>query len=106
FQAEDGIRDKLVTGVQTCALPISRCSSRTAACARPWSGGCCRCCARDDTPCYNSVTVLSHRFRVKRRMPTKTPKATLKPADFAKIGRASCRERVWICAVVLALETR
>src|SRR2546423_6323551 len=24
FQAEDGIRDKLVTGVQTCALPISR----------------------------------------------------------------------------------
>src|SRR2546425_8662923 len=30
FQAEDGIRDKLVTGVQTCALPISvlpwRCS--------------------------------------------------------------------------------
>src|SRR2546423_10625955 len=22
FQAEDGIRDKLVTGVQTCALPI------------------------------------------------------------------------------------
>src|SRR3989441_7993769 len=36
FQAEDGIRDKLVTGVQTCALPIygfpdylKRASSRT-----------------------------------------------------------------------------
>src|SRR2546425_10757330 len=30
FQAEDGIRDKLVTGVQTCALPISfRTSSGT-----------------------------------------------------------------------------
>src|SRR5205823_7295056 len=27
FQAEDGIRDKLVTGVQTCALPI--CSEPT-----------------------------------------------------------------------------
>src|SRR5712672_4482789 len=25
FQAEDGIRDKLVTGVQTCALPILGC---------------------------------------------------------------------------------
>src|SRR5206468_4392662 len=25
FQAEDGIRDLIVTGVQTCALPISRC---------------------------------------------------------------------------------
>src|SRR5207247_4646863 len=24
FQAEDGIRDPLVTGVQTCAIPISR----------------------------------------------------------------------------------
>src|SRR5205823_7258682 len=27
FQAEDGIRDKLVTGVQTCALPISSANS-------------------------------------------------------------------------------
>src|SRR2546425_1369715 len=27
FQAEDGIRDKLVTGVQTCALPILFCPS-------------------------------------------------------------------------------
>src|SRR5205807_4748288 len=26
FQAEDGIRDYKVTGVQTCALPISLCS--------------------------------------------------------------------------------
>src|SRR5699024_12179792 len=26
FQAEDGIRDRNVTGVQTCALPIYRCS--------------------------------------------------------------------------------
>src|SRR5205823_11251298 len=36
FQAEDGIRDKLVTGVQTCALPICAppraCSSPT-----PWA---------------------------------------------------------------------
>src|SRR5229473_5476097 len=28
FQAEDGIRDKLVTGVQTCALPICRAFAR------------------------------------------------------------------------------
>src|SRR2546430_16241239 len=28
FQAEDGIRDLTVTGVQTCALPISGTSSR------------------------------------------------------------------------------
>src|SRR5687767_2395776 len=29
FQAEDGIRDKLVTGVQTCALPICWASPRS-----------------------------------------------------------------------------
>src|SRR2546425_4671285 len=34
FQAEDGIRDKLVTGVQTCALPISR--GLALAPADPW----------------------------------------------------------------------
>src|SRR5207247_8385776 len=39
FQAEDGIRDPLVTGVQTCALPISRAAGSTSA----WvSGGSCR----------------------------------------------------------------
>src|SRR2546429_4170810 len=29
FQAEDGIRDVAVTGVQTCALPICKAASRT-----------------------------------------------------------------------------
>src|SRR5258708_590754 len=32
FQAEDGIRDDLVTGVQTCALPIS--IPRSSRCSR------------------------------------------------------------------------
>src|SRR5258708_16410994 len=32
FQAEDGIRDDLVTGVQTCALPISLCARRPPRC--------------------------------------------------------------------------
>src|SRR2546425_5149930 len=36
FQAEDGIRDKLVTGVQTCALPI-------------WSQGLCDVFRADGT---------------------------------------------------------
>src|SRR5256884_2303997 len=38
FQAEDGIRDVAVTGVQTCALPISR-RSRAVAVFRPYSRG-------------------------------------------------------------------
>src|SRR5689334_23718211 len=39
FQAEDGIRDGTVTGVQTCALPICRDRARGAACGsgRPGS---------------------------------------------------------------------
>src|SRR5205823_9076454 len=36
FQAEDGIRDKLVTGVQTCALPISFASINFLAALRAW----------------------------------------------------------------------
>src|SRR5438093_9676547 len=43
FQAEDGIRDWSVTGVQTCALPIlRRCSPEPAAhrTACPWAGLC------------------------------------------------------------------
>src|SRR5207244_6221288 len=35
FQAEDGIRDDLVTGVQTCALPISRRFGLRASVERP-----------------------------------------------------------------------
>src|SRR5688572_32449646 len=34
FQAEDGIRDLTVTGVQTCALPISPIQGRDAQLAR------------------------------------------------------------------------
>src|SRR5215216_503941 len=35
FQAEDGIRDDLVTGVQTCALPISGHGAGTIGSAHP-----------------------------------------------------------------------
>src|SRR5207249_8259102 len=37
FQAEDGIRDRNVTGVQTCALPISSSTARPAAAGSPKS---------------------------------------------------------------------
>src|SRR2546430_5932580 len=38
FQAEDGIRDLTVTGVQTCALPISNLRVIAEFCA--WHGSC------------------------------------------------------------------
>src|SRR3990170_8541778 len=39
FQAEDGIRDDLVTGVQTCALPICTSGAHPAACTNAIFGG-------------------------------------------------------------------
>src|SRR2546425_4224773 len=51
FQAEDGIRDKLVTGVQTCALPISlRPSSPPEALTPPPIAGSPLCPVRPDHP--------------------------------------------------------
>src|SRR6516164_4446765 len=38
FQAKDGIRDGTVTGVQTCALPISRGSGAGLVCRRRLTG--------------------------------------------------------------------
>src|SRR5690348_17459666 len=46
FQAEDGIRVGRVTGVQTCALPISRLGRRTATYGEWHTGELCRRAAR------------------------------------------------------------
>src|SRR5437867_6749906 len=51
FQAEDGIRDRTVTGVQTCALPISIPFSLI--CFRIFSWRCSRCPPEESsTPLY------------------------------------------------------
>src|SRR5690606_39642065 len=48
FQAEDGIRDFHVTGVQTCALPISATASRSSSRRRVASrGAAIRMCGTD-----------------------------------------------------------
>src|SRR5207249_10973376 len=41
FQAEDGIRDRNVTGDQTCALPISRSTASRSPAASSTSGSSC-----------------------------------------------------------------
>src|SRR5690606_40559632 len=96
FQAEDGIRDFHVTGVQTCALPIY--------CYWAWScaGFCCRAigcsnatCCRPDT----SLTGASARAPQASAPPTASLKAE---TPCQKIGRASCRERVEITVVDVA----
>src|SRR5207244_8913396 len=95
--AEDGIRDDLVTGVQTCALPILAgrrgrdpvAGGSTVRSGR--RGGVRRCRTR-------SARHLPGVSRDMSAFPTAPAAAdrALDPADpFAEIGRASCRESVW-----------
>src|SRR2546429_1397262 len=84
FQAEDGIRDVAVTGVQTCALPIyTPCDDGNACtfndvcdgsgqCDGTAIAGCTLCSTAADCDDQNACTTES--------------------CD--EIGRASCRERV------------
>src|SRR5687767_15930031 len=83
FQAEDGIRDKLVTGVQTCALPISAPRSR-----RPAAVPAPRRPARARTDSAPPAGPAPPRCTGKDR-----------PRALAEIGRASCRERVKMSVV-------
>src|SRR5687768_18183291 len=84
FQAEDGIRDVAVTGVQTCALPIYH-SSRIID-----SGSACRGCTATGGP----DTVASPGQTASRLPATNTDRASVARSTGWKIGRASCRERV------------
>src|SRR5207244_8654562 len=96
FQAEDGIRDDLVTGVQTCALPIYhlRCSIDL---------------PPQPTRAQLSLVLGAAAIRLaagKKRVADQAPAATAVRLRnerrfnvgfmLCKIGRASCRERVLI----------
>src|SRR2546430_6687670 len=83
FQAEDGIRDLTVTGVQTCALPIYR---RHGSPNRLTNLG-----EFDATEEKCPLSVQTHRGGTQRGKPTE---AACNVQNSAKIGRASCRERV------------
>src|SRR6266516_6237952 len=65
FQAEDGIRDRTVTGVQTCALPISgwlrqRRLQRFQRGSRVAGDGCVGGCAASQTTGYASDSVVGY----------------------------------------------
>src|SRR5690606_39746689 len=95
FQAEDGIRDFHVTGVQTCALPISP------------RKGC-------DSDFLNQVS----RFKPGRMVYVSCDPATqardlkrllemgYQVEQVQQIGRASCRERVYMSGVAGALKEK
>src|SRR5256885_4816151 len=84
FQAEDGIRDYKVTGVQTCALPISRREGGRAAERNPRHG------AVADQPAARLRLCAALSVR-DRPLPCRISAAR---GLWRQIGRASCRERV------------
>src|SRR5256886_7861925 len=86
FQAEDGIRDLTVTGVQTCALPIS------ARASTPSSGTAMR--ARSAIAPSNPLAlVVFVTVAVSAQVPALAASG-FDGAIASQIGRASCRERV------------
>src|SRR5438105_12669798 len=85
FQAEDGIRDPLVTGVQTCALPISEPDPITL--FTPYNF---ICLLPQQRACQQfHLSVYAEPFQ--RVSPIKAARILF---AVIKIGRASCRERV------------
>src|SRR5207244_9471502 len=85
FQAEDGIRDDLVTGVQTCALPISYSSFK-------------------EFFVISDLSILKYRpfddgtpsGLPSRKNQACSPQAESDVPVRCQIGRASCRERLSI----------
>src|SRR3989441_11420139 len=107
FQAEDGIRDKLVTGVQTCALPIFLGRLRVLEVAREESPSGVRAGAAHDElalrPARDLAVTLVHHPRLElppgpaegaRRRLSRIVAVAEDPPGLGQIGRASCRERV------------
>src|SRR5256885_2604079 len=85
FQAEDGIRDYKVTGVQTCALPIlTRQALENAGFLF------CFYCSQFET----LMVALSCRFRLAVGGRNASSWANQRTLGHGQIGRASCRERV------------
>src|SRR5207244_9255594 len=105
FQAEDGIRDDLVTGVQTCALPILRLA-------------CNQATNRDPVVDYDEPQIRAALERLGRREWTRLASGAGSRAikyrhllDEAlrlggEIGRASCRERGWDAVAAASSERR
>src|SRR5690606_40867335 len=87
FQAEDGIRDFHVTGVQTCALPIYSEMEAMFARMRALVGGGGR--AAMVVPGHGTVTRI-----LERLSEAEVPATAAQPGAEPEIGRASCRARV------------
>src|SRR5207249_8359969 len=104
-QAEDGIRDRNVTGVQTCALPISSLEVQQSRMGEGLQH-------RPPHPFFllNLRAALSRRGAQQCTLHSRLSRQLLRRlrrsagVDEAEIGRASCRERVWMSGVAEDVE--
>src|SRR5690606_41000141 len=83
FQAEDGIRDFHVTGVQTCALPISEATAGPRGLPR-------KVTTTDNTTRSGPFIQVG---------PLRSRLHQVAEGRAGEIGRASCRERGWVSVV-------
>src|SRR5690606_39451627 len=103
-QAEDGIRDFHVTGVQTCALPIFLAKYVEGGILPIWD------LSANYTGCmigYHAVSVIADAYlKGIRGFNAETALEAMKHSatrDKLEIGRASCRERVWMSVVSVSV---
>src|SRR5689334_24328034 len=89
FQAEDGIRDGTVTGVQTCALPIFHAGDAVA--------------FGIESPKSHGVSGMDMNEMVAAGQFREIAEYCLRDVH-AKIGRASCRERVETAGVAVGVK--
>src|SRR2546421_1583496 len=83
FQAEDGIRDLIVTGVQTCALPISRSTASRPRRSRSSPG------IRRFSLTAASCPIPTPRWKCGRRLPASSARGR----SFASARRSRSEER-------------
>src|SRR3712207_7289390 len=98
FQAEDGIRDIGVTGVQTCALPIS---TRRARMAAPGLPALLALAARRAAP-----PVAARRPNLSGLARPHGARVVVPAHRRDQIGRAACRERGEISVVAVSLKKK
>src|SRR5690606_39587088 len=98
FQAEDGIRDFHVTGVQTCALPIYATFKSAGSKAATCSISTVQTIASAPSPTDGCAAMYT------RMVPNSaSAMPTLPRMKYFQIGRASCRERVEVSLRAVAL---
>src|SRR5258708_36855248 len=95
FEGEEGIRDDLVTGVQTCALPIYRADGRIVVIPFDWA---------EPITLKEAIGLLDPDDSTVRPIAGGTALMLMMKAG--EIGRASCRERVEISVGAVSLKKK